>query len=294
MLRHDDVSFESPVVRQSLMPIKIGFIGLGAMGKPIAVNIVKAGFDLTVYDLREEPCQELATLGAKVASSARQVAELSEIVEVIVVDDDQTEQVIAGELGVIHGATPGLIVALHSTLLPATVRKLAALCRDKGIEVIDAPVSGGQKGAEDRQLCYMVGGEAKVLEKCRPVFETSASHIFHLGELGTGALAKMLIQVVVGLNMIAAHECEVLCDKTRLDFKSLQEVLHVSAGQSFVLDHWLGRFKRPGEPEEVRQQRLEVFSKSLVPALELAREVGVSLPGTALAHDLIKGVMDID
>jgi 3-hydroxyisobutyrate dehydrogenase-like beta-hydroxyacid dehydrogenase len=276
------------------MPIKIGFVGLGAMGKPIAVNIVKAGFDLTVYDLREEPCQELATLGAKVASSARQVAELSDIVEVIVVDDDQTEQVIAGEKGLIHGARPGLMVAFHSTLLPATVRKLAAMCRDKGIEVIDAPVSGGQKGAEDRQLCYMVGGEAKVLEKCRPVFETSASHIFHLGELGTGALAKMLIQVVVGLNMIAAHECEVLCDKTRLDFKSLQEVLHVSAGQSFVLDHWLGRFKRPGEPEEVRQQRLEVFSKSLVPALELARELGVSLPGTALAQELIKGVMDID
>jgi 3-hydroxyisobutyrate dehydrogenase-like beta-hydroxyacid dehydrogenase len=276
------------------MPIKIGFVGLGAMGKPIAVNIVKAGFDLTVYDLREEPCQELATLGAKVASSARQVAELSDIVEVIVVDDDQTEQVVVGEKGLIHGARPGLMVAFHSTLLPATVRKLAAMCRDKGIEVIDAPVSGGQKGAEDRQLCYMVGGEAKVLEKCRPVFETSASHIFHLGELGTGALAKMLIQVVVGLNMIAAHECEVLCDKTRLDFKSLQEVLHVSAGQSFVLDHWLGRFKRAGESEAVRQQRLDVFSKSLVPALELAREVGVSLPGTALAQELIKGVMDID
>jgi 3-hydroxyisobutyrate dehydrogenase-like beta-hydroxyacid dehydrogenase len=276
------------------MPLKIGFIGLGSMGKPIAVNIANAGFDLTVYDLREAPCRELASLGAKAASSPRQVAEFSDIVEIIVVDDEQTEQVIAGEQGVFHGAHPGLIVALHSTILPATVRKLAAMCRDKGVEVIDAPVSGGQKGAEDRQLCYMVGGEAEVLEKCRPVFDTSASHIFHLGELGTGALAKMLIQVVVGLNMIAAHECELLCGKTGLDFKSLQDVLHVSAGQSFVLDHWLGRFKRPGESDAVRQQRLEVFSKSLAPALELARAVGVALPGTALAQELIKGVMDID
>jgi len=276
------------------MPLKIGFIGLGRMGKPIAVNVAKAGFDLTVYDLREEPCREIAALGAKIASSAREVAELSDIVEIIVVDDEQTERVMAGERGLVHGAHPGLIVALHSTLLPETVRKIAAMCNDKGVDVIDAPVSGGEKGAEDRQLCYMVGGEEKVLEKCRPVFETSASHIFHLGELGTGALAKMLIQVVVGLNMIAAHECELLCDKTGLDFKSLQEVLYVSAGQSFVLDHWLGRFKRPGESESTRDQRLEVFSKSLVPALELARDLGVSLPGTALAQKLIKGVMDID
>lgn len=244
------------------MPLKIGFIGLGAMGKPIAVNIVKAGFDLTVFDLREEPCRELASLGAKIASSAREVAQRSDIVEIIVVDDEQAEQVVAGDQGLIHGAHPGLIVALHSTLLPATVRKVAALCSEKGVEVIDAPVSGGQQGAEDRQLCYMVGGAEEVLEKCRPVFETSASHIFHLGELGTGALAKMLIQVVVGLNMVAAHECEQLCDKSVLNFKSLQDVLHVSAGQSFVLDHWLGRFKRPGEPEAVRRKRAEVFPRA--------------------------------
>src|SRR5688500_13060291 len=113
------------------MPLKIGFIGLGAMGKPIAVNIAKAGFDLTVYDLREEPCRELASLGAKVASSAREVAQRSDIVEIIVVDDEQAGQVVAGEQGLIHGAHPGLIVALHSTLLPATVRKIAALCGEQ-------------------------------------------------------------------------------------------------------------------------------------------------------------------
>ena len=276
------------------MKSKIGFIGLGTMGKPIAVNIAKAGYDLTVYDLREEPCQELASLGATVASSAREVAECSDIVEIIVIDDDQTERVIAGEQGVIHGAHAGLIAAVHSTILPATVRKLAAWCSARGVEVIDAPVSGGQKGAQDRQLCYMVGGEARVLEACRPVFATSASHIFHLGELGMGTTAKMFIQIVVCLNMIAAHECELLCDKTGLDLKRLQEVLHVSAGQSFVLDHWLGRFKRPDESESVRRQRAEVFSKSLSPALELARDVGVSVPGTSLAQGLIMRVMGID
>ena len=108
--------------------------------------------------------------------------------------------------------------------------------------MIDVPMSGGQSGAEEQRLAYMAGGEARVLEKCRPVFVTSASHIFHLGELGMGATAKMLIQIVVCLNMIAAHESELLCDKTGLDFKSFQDVLHVSSGQSNVLDTWQ-RFK---------------------------------------------------
>jgi 3-hydroxyisobutyrate dehydrogenase-like beta-hydroxyacid dehydrogenase len=115
-----------------------------------------------------------------------------------------------------------------------------------------------------------------------------------LGELGMGATAKMLIQIVVCLNMVAAHECDLLCEKTGLDFKRLQEVLHVSAGQSFVLDHWLERFIRPEDSEAVRRQRAKVFAKSLSPALELARDVDVSLPGAALAQRLIKQVMGID
>jgi 3-hydroxyisobutyrate dehydrogenase-like beta-hydroxyacid dehydrogenase len=276
------------------MNSKIGFIGLGAMGKPMAVNIARAGFELTVYDLREARCEELASLGAKVVASAREVAAMSDIIEIVVVDDAQAEQVVTGEHGVIHGARTGSIVAVHSTILPETVRKIAARCSANGVEVIDVPVSGGEKGAEDRRLCYMAGGDAGVLEKCRPVFVTSASHIFHLGGLGMGATAKMLIQIAVCLNMIAAHESELLCNKTGLDFKNFQEVLHVSSGQSFVLDNWLGRFKRPDESEAVRRQRADVFAKSLSPALELARELGVSLPGTALAQGLLERVLEFD
>ncbi len=275
------------------MEAKIGFIGLGAMGKAMAANIAKADFELTVFDLRQEPCKQLAALGAKVAASPREVAAKSDIVEIAVVDDAQVEQVVTGEQGVIHGARAGSIVAIHSTILPGTARKLAARCSANGVAVIDVPMSGGQKGAEDRQLAYMAGGEAEVLERCRPVFRTSASHIFHLGGLGMGATAKMLIQIVVCLNMIAAHESELLCDKTGLEFKSFQEVLCVSSGQSNVLDNWQ-RFKRPGESEAVQRQRAAVFAKSLSPALELARELGVSLPGTALAQGLLERVLDIE
>jgi 3-hydroxyisobutyrate dehydrogenase-like beta-hydroxyacid dehydrogenase len=275
------------------MQSKIGFIGLGAMGKPIAANVAKAGFELTVYDLRNERCKDLVAIGAKVAASPREVGEKSDIVEIAVVDDAQAEQVVMGPDGVIHGARPGTVVAIHSTILPATARKIAARCRAGGVEVMDVPMSGGQKGAEERRLAYMAGGNAAVLEKCRPVFVTSASHIFHLGELGTGATAKMLIQVVVCLNMIAAHESETLCAKTGLDFKSFQQVLHVSSGQSNVLDVWQ-QFKRPEEPEAVRRQRAEVFAASLSPALELARELGVDVPGTTLAHGLLNRVLNVD
>ena len=253
------------------MQSKIGFIGLGAMGKPMAANIAKAGFELTVCDLCEEPCKELAALGARVVASPREVAEKSDLIEIAVVDDAQAERVVTGEHGVLDGARTGSIVAIHSTILPATVRTIAARCSAKGVEVIDVPMSGGQKGAQDRQLAYMAGGEVAVLEKCRPVFVTSASHIFHLGELGMGATAKMLIQIVVCLNMIAAHESELLCDKTGLDFKSFQKVLHVSSGQSNVLDTWQ-RFKRPEEPEAVRRQRRGLREK-------LVARAGISARG---------------
>lgn len=275
------------------MQSKIGFIGLGAMGKAMATNVAQAGFALTVYDLRAEPCKAVAALGARVAASPREVAAASDIIEIAVVDDAQAEAVVTGEHGVMQGVRPGAILAIHSTILPATARKIAARCRAAGIEVIDAPMSGGQKGAEERRLAYMVGGEAALLERCRPVFATSASHIFHLGEVGMGATAKMLIQIVVCLNMIAAHESELLCKKTGLDFKSFQQVLHVSSGQSNVLDIWQ-QFKRPEEPEAVRRQRAEVFSASLLPALELAREVGVDVPGTVLAQRLINRILEIE
>ncbi len=275
------------------MQPKIGFIGLGAMGKPMAANIARAGFELTVCDLRKEPCKELAAFGAGVASSPQEVAAQSDIIEIAVIDDAQAEQVVTGADGVIHGVQPGSILAIHSTILPRTVRKIAVRCNTRRVEVIDVPMSGGQKGAEQRRLAYMVGGKAAVLEKCRPVFTTSASHIFHLGELGMGATAKMLIQIVVCLNMIAAHESEWLCDKPGRDFKKFQEVLRVSSGQSNVLDNWQ-EFKRRGEFEAVQRQRAEVFAASLSPALELARELGASLPGTALAQGLIKRALGID
>src|SRR5947208_8644355 len=132
------------------MQSKIGFIGLGAMGKPMAANIAKAGFELTVCDLREEPCKELAALGARVVASPREVAEKSDLIEIAVVDDAQAERVVTGEHGVIHGARTGSIVAIHSTILPATARKIAARCRANGVELMDVYIDDAHTRADQR------------------------------------------------------------------------------------------------------------------------------------------------
>jgi 2-hydroxy-3-oxopropionate reductase len=183
---------------------------------------------------------------------------------------------------------------IHSTIMPGTVRTLAQAGQRKGMRFVDAPVSGGEAGARERQLCYMVGGDKDVFERCRPVLAASAAHIFHLGELGSGATAKMILQVVVCINMLGAYEAELLCEKCGLDLKAFQEVLRVSSGQSFVFDHWLERFKRPDDPLPIRRRRTEVFCESLSPALRAARDRGISLPGAALAQRLLARMMGLD
>jgi 3-hydroxyisobutyrate dehydrogenase-like beta-hydroxyacid dehydrogenase len=275
------------------MATRVGFVGLGRMGKPIAANILAAGFDLMVFDLRDEPVGELARLGAKRARRLQDLCEHSEIVGVAVVDDAQVEEVLMSDSGLLQSRPRDSIIMIHSTITPGTVRKLAQTGQAKGATVLDAPVSGGEEGARQRQLCYMVGGGKEAFEKVRPVLAASASHIFHMGELGSGATAKMILQVVVCINMLGAYEAEMLADKCGLDFRALQQVLRVSSGQSFVVDHWLERFKRPDDPLAVRQRRTEVFYESLAPALLSAQDLDVSLPGATLAQQLLRRIMGL-
>lgn len=274
--------------------IKVGFIGLGRIGKPMAVNILKAGFDLTVYDLRAEPMRELVQHGAKAAYSPKALAEGADLVEIVVVDDTQVEEVSLGERGLVAGARADSIMAIHSTVRPGTVKRLAEIGKQKPVQVIDAPISGGEAGAREKTLCYMVGGDTGVLERCREVFSTSASEIFHMGALGSGAVAKMIVQVATCIHMMAAHEAELLAERSGLDFAALQKVLHASSGQSFVADHWIDRFKLPQDPMDVRRRRTQVFQKSLGPALEVAQEMGLSIPGAIVVERLLPRIMGIE
>jgi len=260
--------------------IKVGFIGLGELGKPMAVNLAKNGFDLIVYDLRREPVEELIAIGAKAANSPREVAASSEIIEVAVVDDAQVEAVALGDDGIVAGARPGSVIAIHSTIRPATVRKIATESARRGIGVVDAPVSGGPRGAQSRAMCYMVGGDKELVERCRPIFETSAKSIFHVGPLGAGMTAKLAHQVIVCLNVLAAREGMALAAKAGLDLTMMQELVRAGGAQSRVADNWIKNQPTPNARK--------LWYKDLMLALEVADELGLALPATSMAQELIE------
>ncbi len=251
------------------------------MGKELAINAVGAGFDLMVYDLREEPLRELSAKGAKVARSAGEIGAHGEIIQVVVLDDAQVEEVMAGEKGILSGAKPGSVVMIHSTIHPKTIRKVAERAKEKGVGVIDAEMSGGADGIRAHTLSFMVGGEKEFLEKCRPVLSASGDKIFHMGELGNGAITKLAHQVICVGTLVAVAEGMRFGEKAGLDPKALAAVVNASAAQSYMSERWLERF------HGVDSSIVEVFYKCLIPALDLAHELGISLPLTGVVQQLV-------
>lgn len=276
------------------MTTRVGFIGLGNMGKHMAINIAKAGFDLMVYDLRPEPMRELTALGAKAARSADEIGAHGEIIEVVVVDDRQVEAVLLGEGGALSAAKRGSIIVIHSTVHPRTVRKLAEQAAAKGVTLIDAEVSGGERGAIAKTLCYMVGGDKAAFEKCRPIFATSGANIFHLGALGSGAITKLAHNLIVYVNMLAASEGMRLAEKAGVDLKSMEQVVHAGAAQSRVADHWSQQRKLKDTYTSGPRGLMDLMHKDLRLALELGHDLGLSLPGAALTQQLLQRMLEIE
>ncbi len=256
----------------------------------MAVNLAKDGFDLMVYDVREAPVKELAALGAKTAPSPREIGSHAEIVELVVMNDAQVSAVTSGPGGVFETMKSGGIVAIHSTVHPDTVKAVASAGEKRGITVIDAQVSGGDKGAAARTLAYMVGGDAVALERCRPLFATSAGNIFHLGPLGSGAAAKIAHNLIVYVNFLAAAEGMRLAKTLGIDLDAFEALVKVSGGQSRSMDTWQERRRRwDADP---RPERLpELYYKDLALALALGHEAGVALPGGALAQQQIDMIL---
>ena len=276
------------------MTTPVGFIGLGNIGKPMAINLAMAGFDLMVYDLRAEPMRELTALGAKAARSPDEVGAHGEIIEVVVVDDAQVEAALLGEGGVFSGAKRGSIIAIHSTVHPRTVRKLAEQAAAKGLTLIDAEVSGGERGAIAKSLCYMVGGDRAAFERCRPIFATSGANIFHLGDLGSGAITKLAHNLIVYVNMLAASEGMRLAEKAGVYLKSMEQVVQAGAAQSRVADHWSQQSNLKDTYTSGSRGLMELIHKDLRLALELGHDLGLSLPGAALTQQLIQRVLEIE
>ena len=264
---------------------RIGFIGLGVMGKPMATNLLKAGYPLTVWNRTRSKMNDLVAMGAYGANSPREVAERSDVVITMVTDSPDVEEVILGPNGVIHGARPGLIVIDMSTISPIVTRKIAGELAKKGVKMLDAPVSGGEKGAIEATLSIMVGGPKEVFEECLPIFRVLGKKITYMGSTGMGQTAKLCNQVICALNIQAVCEGLMLGAKAGLDLKRLLEAISAGAASSWMLINlgpkMLERDFKPGF--KIRHQQ-----KDIRLALALASELKLPLPGTALVQQMLR------
>lgn len=215
--------------------MRVGFIGLGSQGAPMARRIVEAGYDLTLWARRATTLEPFADTAAKTAQSPAELAAASDLVCVCVVGDDDVREVFGGDTGVLAGLASGGIVAIHSTVHPDTCRELAESAAGQGISVIDAPVSGGGPAAEEGQLLVMVGGDDEVVERCRPVFSTYADPIIHLGPLGSGQVTKILNNVLFTANLGGAISTLELGESLGIERHRLCEVLGSGSATSRAL-----------------------------------------------------------
>ena len=190
--------------------MKIGFIGLGIMGKPMAKNLIKAGYDLIVYDINKEPMEELKAAGAETANSNVELAKQSDVIITMLPNSPQVEEVVLGEGGVLEGAKPGSVVIDMSSIAPLSSRKIFKELEKKGIDMLDAPVSGGEPKAIDGTLAVMVGGKKEVFDKYYDIMKAMASSVVYVGESGAGNIAKLCNQIVVAINIAAVSEALIL------------------------------------------------------------------------------------
>ena len=274
--------------------MKIGFIGLGGIGKPMAINIAKSGFDLTVTDLREQPLNELAHYGARVAASAREVSEISDLVLASLPSDLVSEEVALGSNGVLAGAKSGDIYVELSTISPGLVHTIAKKASDKGVAVLDAPVSGGLDQRLDGTLSIMVGGEAKTLSKAMPVFKTFGDKIFHAGGSGAGASVKLVNNMLAGINMVATMEALVLGVKAGLSVETLKEVIGASSGANKGFEGLVDKiYLHSAEPShgQTANQGLHTIGKDVRLANEMAQNLSVPLLlGSAALQPFLAGL----
>ncbi|MGH0034010.1 MAG: NAD(P)-dependent oxidoreductase [Myxococcota bacterium] len=282
------------------MAIRAGFIGLGNQGKPIAAHLVPAGFATVVYDIAEAPVAELVATGATAARSPREVGEGADVVGICVPEDAHVRAVLLGDDGVLAGAAAGTVVAIHSTILPDTARELAEQAARGGVEVLDACVTGGAARAQQKQLTYLVGGDAAALEKARPVLETSAAKIIHAGELGNGAKLKLCINLITYIQWAAAFESFKLAQAVGLPQEVLEEAGQSNGQMTPLMVQYLAAHKMPEEArrsegmQALMRGHMQIAEKDLAWALKLGREAEVALPVGGLVSQLMARLYGVE
>ena len=265
------------------MKSSVGLIGLGLMGRPIATNLLKKGFSLTVWNRTPARAQALASEGAKVAATPQEVAAASDVLIVIVSDPPAVEHVLWGDKGALGSLRRGSVLVECSTISPTLARREAAACAERGVEYLDAPVTGGTWGAEKGELVMMVGGAAETLKGVEPVFAAIAKRWFHLGPAGAGQTVKLAMNLLLALEVDALAEALALAQAGGVAGERLVEVMQSSMGRAPVLDVKAPMLLEHNYPPSFP---LRLMHKDLALALELAKQLGVSLPAGTAAGEI--------
>lgn len=261
----------------------VGFIGLGIMGMPMARNLIKAGFEVIVYNRTASKTERIVSEGAKKAGSPRELAKESPVVITMVSDTPDVESVILGKNGVIEGIKPDSVVIDMSTISPQATQAIAAHLREKGAHMLDAPVSGGEQGAINGTLSIMVGGDARIFERCQPILKAVGKNIIHVGSNGMGQTVKLMNQILVVGNLNAVVEALVFAQKSGVDLEKAIEAVKGGAADSWQLANQAPRIIRrdfrPGFMIDLMQKDLKLI-------MEAAEMIRTPLPVTSLIHQM--------
>lgn len=266
---------------------KIGFIGLGIMGKPMSLNLIKAGYKLIVYDVRPETMHELTMKGAEAGTSPKHVAENSEIIITMLPNSPQVQEVVLGKEGILEGAKPGTLLIDMSSIAPLVSVELSKKAKERGVEMLDAPVSGGEPKAIEGTLSIMVGGDRKSFEQSEEIFKVLGSSAVLVGSIGSGNTTKLANQIIVALNIAAVSEAMVLAEKCGVDPEKVFNAIRGGLAGSTVLEAKMpmilnGNFK-PGF-------RIELHIKDLMNALGTAHDLAIPIPLTSLVMEFMQSL----
>jgi 3-hydroxyisobutyrate dehydrogenase len=268
--------------------MKVAFIGMGTMGAPMAINILKGGHAVTVHNRTRDREKPAADAGASVAASPKEAAAGADIIITCVSDTPDVEAVIMGEDGVSFGAEPGSMVVDMSTISPAATRNIAESLLQKEIKMIDAPVSGGSEGAQNGSLAIMVGGDAADVQRAMPVLETMGKTITHVGPIGAGQITKAINQIIIAGTYLSVAEGMVLGMKAGLDMQKVVQAISGGAAGSWVLTNRAMNMVNNDYPLGFR---VRLHHKDLRIALEAAKELGVTMPAAALVDQIENGLL---
>ena len=267
---------------------RIGFIGLGLMGKPMVRNLMKSGFELIVHNRSRAAVDELVSEGAKPAASPKEAAASADVIITMLPEDPHVADVVGGPDGVIESIQPDSVLVDMSTISPTTARRLAQMVASRGAHMLDAPVSGGVEAATDATLTIMVGGNAEIFERVLPVFQKLGKNINHIGDHGAGQVTKAANQIIVALTLQAVAEAFIFAKKSGVDPAKVRRAIMGGYAQSRILElhgqRMLERNFQPGGKVRFHRKDLEIV-------LSVAKETGICLPGTSMISQLFNAVV---